>query len=386
MNKIIYFDHAATTYTDPEVIKAMEPFFTERFFNPSSLYTPAREAAKQVAHARKTIAKCINAASESEIIFTGCGSESDNMAVMGIAWACKDKGRHIITSAIEHPAVLNTVKGLERFGFDYSIIPVDKYGVLDLEVLKKSLREDTTLISVMYANNEVGTIQPVKEIGDIARERGIFFHTDAVQAAGSLPIDVQASGIDALSIAAHKFYGPKGVGALYIRKKVPYDAIFRGGHQEYGKRPGTHNSPGIIGMAKALEIACRDMEENNNRIIPLRDKLIEGVLKNIPHTVLNGHPVNRLPNNANFSFEFVDSEAVLLHLDSQGICASSGSACSSGSEAPSHVLDALGIPPHIARGSIRMSLGKGTTQDEIDFVLERLPKILESLRKMSPLA
>ncbi|MCE1248595.1 MAG: cysteine desulfurase NifS [Firmicutes bacterium] len=383
--KITYLDHAATTYVDPIVVKAMDPYFTDKFYNPSSLYTPARELASMVSDARKTVAKWINARNDTEIIFTGSGSEGDNTAIFGIAFANRHKGRHIITSPIEHPAVLETVEGMERFGFEHTIVPVDKSGILDLDELRKAIRPDTVLITVMFANNEIGSIQPVAEIGRIAREKGIFFHTDAVQAAGSLPIDVQEMNIDSLTIAAHKFYGPKGVGALYIRDGVPFERFMLGGHQERGRRAGTHNNAGIAGLAAALDLACSKMEENNKKIIYLREKLVKGIMENIPDVIYNGHPEKRLPNNTNFCFKFIESEAILLHLDMLGICASSGSACSSGSEDPSHVLAAIGLTPDIARGSIRMTLGRENTEEEIDFVIERMKKVIENLRMMSPL-
>jgi len=365
--RIIYLDHAATTYTDPEVVKAMEPYQTRKFFNPSSLYAPAGEVASAINEARRTIAKWIGAKKESEIIFTSSGSEGDNMIIFGIPFANRDKGKHIITSSVEHPAVLNSVEGMERFGFEYTIVPVDKYGVIDMEALENAIRDDTVLITVMLANNEVGTIEPIERISKIARERGIYFHTDAV-------------------MAGRKFYGPKGVGAVYLRDGIPFESLIKGGHQERGRRAGTHNNPGIIGLAKAIDLACSNMEENNKRITALRDRLIKGILEQIPETTLNGHPTNRLPNNANFIFKYIESEALLLHLDMLGICASSGSACSSGSEDPSPVLAAMGVPPERARGSLRITLGKGTTPEEIDFVLEKLPAIVGNLRKMSPLA
>jgi cysteine desulfurase len=383
--KITYLDHAATTYIDPLVLKAMEPYFTEKFYNPSSLYTPAREVADMVGNARRTVAKWIGAKKDTEIIFTGSGSEGDNTAIFGIAYANRHKGKHIITSPIEHPAVLETVESMERFGFDYTIVPVDNFGILDLEELKKAIRPDTVLITIMFANNEIGSVQPIAEIGRIAREKGIFFHTDAVQAAGSLPIDVEAMNIDALTIAAHKLYGPKGVGALYLREGVPCERFIFGGHQERGRRAGTHNNPGIAGLAAALDLACGKMEENNKKIICMREKLVKGIMETIPDVIYNGHPEKRLPNNTNFCFKFIESEAILLHLDMLGICASSGSACSSGSEDPSHVLAAIGLTPDIARGSIRMTLGKENTEEEIDFVLEKLRKVIGNLRMMSPL-
>ncbi len=384
--KPIYMDHAATTYLDPEVRDAMEPYFTERFFNPSSLYSPARQCASAITDARKTVARWINARDHREIIFTGGGSESDNLAIYGIAMAHRDRGRHIITIPIEHHAVLHTVEGMKLHGFDYTLVPVDKYGMVNMEALMKALRDDTILISIMTANNEMGTIQPVAEIGQIARERGIFFHTDAVQAMGAIPIDVQAMNIDALSMSAHKFYGPKGVGALYLRDGIKIEPHIRGGGQEKKIRAGTHNVPGIVGLAKALDMACENMEETSRRIGTLRQKLVDEITGRIPDVVYNGHPAKRLPNNANFTFRFVESEAVLLHLDMMGICASSGSACSAGSENPSHVLEAMGVSAQDARGSLRLTLGKGTTEKEVEFVSQALEKILGNLRKMSPLA
>ncbi|MCD4782345.1 MAG: cysteine desulfurase NifS [Candidatus Eremiobacteraeota bacterium] len=383
--KIIYLDHAATTYTDPEVVRAIEPYFTEKFYNPSSLYTPARDVAHAVKHARSTIAKWIRANNDREIIFTASGSEGDNAAIFGIANANRDKGRHIITSAVEHPAVLETVEGMKRFGFDHTILPVDKFGMVDPNTVRDAIRDDTVLITIMLANNEVGTIQPIKEIGRIARERGVYFHTDAVQAVGSVPIDVHEMNLDALTMAAHKLYGPKGVGALYLRDGVAFDSLIKGGHQENGKRAGTHNNPGIVGLAKAVDLAYSNMQENNERIIRLREKLINNILENIPDVILNGHPTKRLPNNTNFCFKYIDSEAILLHLDMLGVCASSGSACSSGTGDPSVVLKAMGIPPEVARGSLRMTLGKDTTDDEIDFVIKNLIGIVGKLRDMSPL-
>lgn len=384
---IIYLDHAATTYTDPEVFEAMKPYFMDKFYNPSSLYTPARDVANAVGEARRTVARWIGAEKETEIIFTGSGSEGDNMLITGIALAAREqgKGNHIITTPIEHEAVLQTLEGLEKFGFEHTLVPVDKFGMLEMDKLKEAVRDDTVLITIMFANNEVGTIQPIAEIGKFAREKGICFHTDAVQAVGSVPINVREMNIDALTMAAHKFYGPKGVGAVYLREEVPYRSFIRGGSQEAGRRAGTHNNPGIVGLAKALDLACSNMEEVSGRITGLRQKLVKGIQENIPDVIFNGHPTKRLPNNANFAFRFIESEAILLRLDLLGICASSGSACSAGSDAPSHVLEAMGLTPDIARGSLRMTLGKGTTDEQIDFVLESLVKIISDLRAMSPL-
>lgn len=383
--KIIYLDHAATTYTDPEVLAAMKPYFTDKYFNPSSSYSPARDCAKAVFESRKTVAEILNAEEPEEIIFTSGGTESDNLAIFGIAVANQDRGRHIITSAVEHHAVLHAVEAMEKLGFDYTIVPVDKFGMIDLDQLEKSIRDDTVLISVMYANNEVGTVQPIEKIGEMARERGIYFHADAVQAVGSLPLDVKKLNVDALSISGHKFYGPKGVGALYLKKGVKIEPHMKGGSQEFGKRSGTHNTPGIVGLAHAMKIAVARSQEHNAKITMLRDKLLKSVLDNIPDTLYNGHPEKRLPNNLNFCFKYVDSEAILIHLDMLGICASAGSACAAGSEDPSHVLKAMGIPPEVARGSVRFTLGKDTTEDEIDFVSRHLIEILEKIRKMSPM-
>jgi cysteine desulfurase len=383
--KPIYLDHAATTPLDPGVLEVMKPFFTDKFYNPSSIYSAARECAGHVSWARDTVARHLNAADPKEIIFTGGGSESDNLAVYGIPMANRDRGRHIITSPIEHHAILHAVEGMEAHGFTYSLAPVDRHGMVDVEALKNLIREDTVLISIMFANNEVGTVQPIEEIGAIARQRGIFFHTDAVQAAGSLPVDVQKMNIDALSMSAHKFYGPKGVGALYLRKGVKADSLIKGGGQEGGLRAGTHNTPGIVGLAAALDMACSGMKENNARIFAQRERLVKGILDRISDVGYNGHPEKRLPNNANFTFRFVESEAVLLHLNMLGIYVSSGSACSAGSDAPSHVLEAMGIPPEDARGSVRITLGKATTESEIDYVVESLVKVIGNLRLMSPL-
>lgn len=383
--KPIYLDHAATTYVDPVVKEAMEPFFYDKCFNPSSVYTVARECANYMTEARANVAKWINAEDPNEIIFTSGGSESDNMAVYGISMAYRHKGRHIITTPIEHHAVLHAVEGMEIHGFDHSLVPVDEYGIVDLEELKKAIREDTVLVSVMMANNEVGAIEPIKEIGKICREKGVIFHTDAVQAVGALPIDVQEMNIDALSMSAHKFYGPKGVGVFYLRNGVKMIPLIRGGSQEKGRRAGTHNTAGIVGLGKAIDLACSQMKENNRRITRLRDKLIKGITERLPDVKLNGHPTKRLPNNANFIFKYIESEAVLLHLNTMGICASAGSACSSESEDPSHVLKAMGVPASEARGSLRLTLGKGTTEKEIDFTIDAVVKVVENLRKMSPL-
>jgi len=386
MKKFIYLDHAATTPVHPEVINEMLPYFTQKYGNPSSIYSIGREAHTSIENAREKIARILGASNSNEIIFTSGGTESDNLAIKGIAEAYKDKGKHIITSSIEHHAVMHTFEYLQKNGFEVTCLPVDKYGIVDIEQLKKYLRDDTTLVSVMTANNEAGTIEPIKDIGKLLKEKNIFFHTDAVQAAGSIPINVTDLSVSALSLSAHKFYGPKGIGALYLRRGVNVIPQNQGGAQERGKRAGTENTPGIIGMAKALELAYdENFEEKKQRIMNLRTKLIEGVLSSIDKSHLTGHPENRLPNNASFVFEYVEGESILLNLDLLGIAASSGSACTSGSLEPSHVLKAMGIPVEMAHGSLRMTLGTGTTEEDIDYVLEHLPAIIKKLRAMSPL-
>ncbi len=386
MRKLIYLDHAATTPVDPQVLEAMLPFFSQDFGNPSSIYSLAKDSRIAIEKARETIAGLLGAADPSEIIFTSGGTESDNFFIKGVAFANQNKGKHIVASAIEHHAVLHTCEYLEkRFGFEVTYLPVDKYGVVDLESLKRSLREETILVRIMMANNVVRTIQPIEEIGKILRERKIYFHTDAVQAVGSLPINVQSLGLDGLSLSAHKFYGPKGTGALYIKKGVKFHPQQQGGAQEKNLRAGTENVPGIIGMAKAMEIAYQNLEERNDKIRKLRDDLIEGILSSIPDTHLTGHLSNRLPNNASFCFEFVEGESILLRLDMEGIAASSGSACTSASLEPSHVLRAMGIPVEVSHGSLRLTLGKENTEEEINFLLQILPGIIERLRAMSPL-
>jgi len=386
MKKFIYLDHAATTPVHPEVINEMLPYFTQKYGNPSSIYSIGREAHTSIENAREKIARILGASNSNEIIFTSGGTESDNLAIKGIAEAYKDKGKHIITSSIEHHAVMHTFEYLQKNGFEVTYLPVDKYGIVDIEQLKKYLRDDTTLVSVMTANNEAGTIEPIKDIGKLLKEKNIFFHTDAVQAAGSIPINVTDLSVSALSLSAHKFYGPKGIGALYLRRGVNVIPQNQGGAQERGKRAGTENTPGIIGMAKALELAYdENFEEKKQRIMNLRTKLIEGVLSSIDKSHLTGHPENRLPNNASFVFEYVEGESILLNLDLLGIAASSGSACTSGSLEPSHVLKAMGIPVEMAHGSLRMTLGTGTTEEDIDYVLEHLPAIIKKLRAMSPL-
>jgi len=380
----IYMDHAATTPVRPEVREAMLPYLGEEFGNPSSIYSWGREAAEVLESSRERVAGLINAR-PTEIVFTGGGSESDNQAIKGVALACRDRGRHLITTAIEHHAVFDAARFLERFGFDVTFVPVDRYGMVDPDDVRKAIRDDTVLISVMHANNEVGTVQPVEEIGKIAREHGIYFHTDAVQTAGVLPLDVQTMNCDLLSISAHKFYGPKGVGVLYIRNGTSVVPLIHGGAQERNRRAGTENVAGIAGLAKALELAVAEMGEVQPRIRGLRDKLIKGVEDTVEHVQLTGHREQRLPGSASFCFEFIEGESLLLHLDMQGIAASSGSACTSGSLEPSHVLLAMGLRHEIAHGSLRLTLGRDNTAGDVDLVLDAIPGIVQKLRMMSPL-
>lgn len=380
----VYLDHAATTYVDPAVLEEMLPYFSEKFGNASSIYSFARESRTAIGNARSQIAKALNA-SDSEIYFTGGGSESDNWAIKGIASKNQEKGRHIITSKIEHHAVLHTCEYLEKKGFEVTYLDVDDKGFVSLEQLEKAIREDTILVSIMFANNEIGTIQPVEEIGKLCHDKGVYFHTDAVQAFGSVPIDVEAMHIDLLSLSGHKIYGPKGVGALYIRKGVKIDPLIHGGAQERGMRAGTENLAGIVGLGKAAELACEHMEENAKRLCGLRDRLIHKVLEKVPYSRLNGDPTKRLPNNVNFCFEYIEGESLLLRLDMCGIAGSSGSACTSGSLDPSHVLLAIGLPHEIAHGSLRLTLGRRTTEEDIDYVIEKIGPIIEQIRAMSPL-
>lgn len=384
MSKRIYMDHAATTYTNKEVLNEMLPFFTEYYGNPSSVHQFGREVKKAIDLARSRVAKAIGAAPE-EIYFTAGGSEADNMAIKGVAYANKTKGNHIITSKIEHHAVLHTCEYLEKEGFEVTYLDVDQYGMVNPEDVVKAITDKTILISIMYANNEIGTIQPIAEIGRIAKEKGIYFHTDAVQAIGAVHIDVKEQNIDMLSLTAHKFYGPKGIGALYIRKGVKLIGIIHGGAQERKRRAGTENVPGIVGLGKAIEHAYEHFDEHNNRISALRDRLIKGVMEKIPYSRLNGHSEKRLPGNTNFCFEYIEGESLLLNLDMKGIAGSSGSACTSGSLDPSHVLLAIGLPHEIAHGSLRLSLGDINTEEDVDYVLEVLPEIVDRLRQMSPL-
>lgn len=382
----VYLDNAATTRVHPDVLQAMLPYFTEYYGNPSSPHTFAQEAAAGISRARSQVAKALNAVSPDEIIFTGGGSESDNMVLRGVAAAYASKGRHIITSAVEHHAVLHTLEAMEREGLvEVTYLPVDEYGRVAVEDVAAAIREDTILVSIMYANNEVGTIMPVAEIGALCRARGVLFHTDAVQAVGHVPVDVQAQCIDLLSLSAHKFHGPKGVGALYVKKGVRVPALILGGGQERKKRAGTENVPGIVGLGAAIQRACEHMQENAAHMCALRDRLIAGIPAAIPDVKLNGHPTDRLPGNVNFSIRYIEGESILLMLDINGVAASSGSACTSGSLDPSHVLLAMGLSQEVAHGSLRLTLSEFTTEQEIDYVLDLLPKVAKRLRDMSPL-
>ena len=384
MNRLIYLDNAATTQVYPQVLDAMLPFFTEHYGNPSAIYSFANEAKKAVDQSRSTIADLIGANTD-EIYFTGGGSESDNWALVATAEAYESKGRHIITSKIEHHAILHTCEYLEKRGYEITYIDVDEKGTIKLDELEAAIRPDTILISVMAANNEIGTIQPLKEIGAIAKAHGVLFHTDAVQAFAHIPINVDEMNIDMLSASGHKIHGPKGIGIMYIRKGVKIRSFIHGGAQERRRRAGTHNVPGIVGMGKAAELAKANMDNNIKSISELRDYLIKRVLDEIPYTRLNGHETNRLPNNANFCFRFIEGESMLILLDQNGICGSSGSACTSGSLDPSHVLLAIGLPHEIAHGSLRLTLSEQTTKEDIDYTVDKLKGIIERLRSMSPL-
>ena len=383
--KRIYLDYAATTPTHPEVVKAMLPYFTDAFGNPSSLYSYGQEAKGTIEEARDKVAALIGAGSD-EIVFTSGGTEADNFAIKGVAYANESKGNHIITSSIEHHAVIESCKFLERRGFKVTYLPVDKYGLVDPNEVKKAMTNKTILISVMHANNEMGTIEPIAEIGSIAKEAGIYFHTDAVQTVGHIPVDVNELGVDLLAMSAHKLYGPKGVGALYIGKGTKLIPFMHGGEQERRRRASTENVAGIVGFAKTVEIAQQEMNQEAKQLTYLRDQLIKGLLERIDHIRLNGHPQKRLPNNVNLSVEYVEGESMVLNLDLEGICASTGSACSSSSLEPSHVLLAMGLPHEEAHGSLRFTLGKWTTEEEIERVLDVLPGIVTKLRAMSPLS
>lgn len=384
MNKTVYMDYAATTYTKPEVLEEMIPYFTEFYGNPSSIYSISRETKKAIDKARNRIAKAINA-DPAEIYFTGGGSEADNWAIKGIALANKNKGNHIITTKIEHHAVLHTCEYLEKQGFEVTYLDVDEEGSIRLEELKNAIKPSTILVTIMTANNEIGTVQPIKEIGTICKERKVFFHTDAVQAIGHIDMDVKNMDIDALSLSGHKIYGPKGVGVLYLRKGIKIHNLVHGGAQERNRRAGTENVAGIVGLGKAIELAMENLTEEKERLTYLRDKLIKGLLE-IPYSKLNGSVGDkRLPGNVNISFEFIEGESVLLMLDAKGICASSGSACTSGSLDPSHVLLSIGLPHEVAHGSLRLTMGAKTTEEEVDYVIETVPTIVQRLRDMSPL-
>jgi len=381
--KLIYFDNSATTRTDKEVLDTMVPFTIEHYGNPSSLHSPGRESKLGMDKARDQVAKLLKA-EPNEIVFTSGGTESDNLAIKGYAWANRGKGKHIITTQIEHHAVMATCEYLAKNGFEITYLPVDSDGLVSTSNFENAIRPDTILASVMYANNEIGTIQPISALGAIAKSRKIAFHTDAVQAAGHLPIDVKAENIDMLSLSAHKFYGPKGVGALYVRKGIKLDPLLHGGGHERGLRSSTENVCGIVGLGKAAELAMRDMAEESKRLTWLRDTMIDGVLKTIPHSYLNGHRTKRLPSNANFRFDFIEGESLIMQLDMYGFAASTGSACSTKSLQPSHVLLALGLRPEEAHGSLRISMGKDNTEEDVRYLLEVLPKVVENLRAMSP--
>ncbi len=384
MKRLIYLDNAATTKTRPEVVEAMLPYFTEYYGNPSSVYEFSNASKKAISHSRETIARSLGAKT-NEIYFTAGGTESDNWAIVATAEAYKEKGNHIITSKIEHHAVLHTCEYLEKRGFEVTYLDVDENGVVKLEELKKAIRPTTILISIMFANNEIGTIEPIKEIGEIAKEHGIIFHTDAVQAFGHVPINVDEYHIDMMSASGHKLNGPKGIGFLYIRTGIKMRSFMHGGAQERKRRGGTENVPGIVGLGKAVEIAMETMEERTKKETELRDYLMERVMSEVPYVRINGHRTKRLSNNVNFAFQFIEGESLLIMLDMDGICGSSGSACTSGSLDPSHVLLAIGLPHEIAHGSLRLTLNAENTKEEMDYVVESIKKIVEKLRGMSPL-
>ncbi|MBI5574269.1 MAG: cysteine desulfurase NifS [Elusimicrobia bacterium] len=384
--KKIYLDYNATTPVHPEVLDAMMPYFKDFYGNPSSVHSFGQETRKAVEDAREKIANLLGAENPSEIVFTSCGTESNNFAIKGIAFDNKDKNCHIITSAIEHHAVLKPCEYLsKKFGVDVTYLPVDKCGIVNPDDVKKSITEKTVLISIMYANNEVGTLQPLEEIAKIAKEKNIIFHTDAVQVVGKIPIDVKKLGVDLLSISGHKLYAPKGIGVLYIKKGTKLHPLLHGGSHEKNRRAGTENVPYIVGLAKACEIALKNMKDENDRILKLRQKLEKGILEKIEYVQINGHIMKRLSNTSNISFNFIEGEGILMSLDLDGFAASTGSACTSGTLEPSHVLSAMGVPPEKTQGSVRFSLGHYTTEKDIDKLLEILPKIVERLRSMSPL-
>lgn len=381
---MIYMDHSATSPVDPQVFEAMKSYFVDEFGNASTLYSLGREARKAMESARAQVASIIGAKPE-EIIFTSGGTESDNIAIKGTVYRLKDKGNHIITSAIEHPAVEETCNYLEKKGFEVTYLPVYEEGIVRIDDLEDAITDKTILITIMHANNEIGTIQPIAEIGKIAREKKIYFHTDAVQSVGKIPVNVEDLNVDMLSLSSHKLYGPKGIGALYVKKGVRLEPIIHGGGHEKGLRPGTENVSGIVGLGKACEIAERDLQKNAKYITNLRDKLIDGVLDSIEQSYLNGHRTKRLPNNINFRFTSIEGESLVLHLDSKGIAASTGSACSSKKLEPSHVLTALGLEKVDAHGSLRLTIGKENTEEEVDYVIESVKEVVETLRKLSPL-
>lgn len=383
-DRTIYFDHAATTPVRTEVIEAMLPYFNQKFGNPSSIYSLGRDSKKAIEEAREMVAKAIGA-QPREIFFTGSGTEADNWAVKGVAYANRQKGKHIITTAIEHHAVLHTCQYLESDGFEVTYLPVDADGLVNVEQVLAAIRPDTILVTIMFANNEIGTIQPIAEIGKAVREKGIYFHTDAVQAMGNVAINVADMNIDLMSMSSHKFYGPKGIGALYIRKGIKITSFLHGGAQERGRRASTENVAAIVGLAKALELAVENLEQYNKKLLGLRERTINEIQKQIPFVRLNGHRDKRLPGNVNFSFEFIEGESLLLMLDMKGIAASSGSACTSGSLDPSHVLLAIGLPHEIAHGSLRITFGEENCDTDIDYLMEVLPVIVQRLREMSPL-
>lgn len=384
MTERIYVDNAATTKVAPEVLEAMLPYFTQDYGNPSSIYAEGRKAKSAIEHAREQVAAAIGA-DPKEIYFTGSGSEADNWAIRSTARALKSKGNHIITSAVEHHAVLHTCKDLESQGYEVTYLPVDKYGMVSPDDVKSAIKDTTVLISIMLANNEIGTIMPIAEIGEIAKAAGIVFHTDAVQAIGNIPVDVNAMNVDMLSLTGHKFHGPKGSGALYVRNGVKLMSFITGGAQERMRRAGTENVPGIVGLGKAIELATANIPEKQKKLTALRDAYIKKVLETIPYSHLNGHPTKRLPGNANISFEFIEGEGMLLCLDMKGISASSGSACTSGSLDPSHVLLAIGLKHEEAHGSLRVSFGEDNTADDVNYIADSLKEIVERLRMMSPL-
>jgi cysteine desulfurase len=382
--KRIYLDYAATTPVDPRVLKAMEPYFSEKFGNTMSLHSFGQQAKTALEESREIVADLMGA-KPSEVIFTSSATESNNLALKGVAFANRKKGNHIIISSIEHSCIMESAKWLEKQGFEITRLKVDKYGLVDPEDVKKAIKKETILVSIMHANNEIGTIEPIEEIGKICKERGVYFHTDAAQTFGKIKINVNKMNIDLMTVSSHKMYGPKGVGALFVREGVKIEPILHGGGHEMGLRSSTVNVAGIVGFAKACEIAKKEMEKEAKRLTKLRDKLIKGVLEKIPGSHLNGHPTKRLPNNANFWFEGVEGESIVIQLDLLGIAASTGSACSTEKLEPSHVLLAIGLRPEQAHGSLRLSLGKWTTEKDIDYVLEVLPKVIEKLRKISPI-